>query len=145
MGNDPLADGTISSSVGTDLIIAPGKNINLQTPTGLVVINNVLWPNGVVTPVTGMYLGVSALNTLQFLVLPKPAYQLFSAAAAQTVFNTIIPTVANGGGIGRLQVFVNGIKKIEGALKAYQVTGANQITFNAGLNLNDDVEFYAFS
>lgn len=145
VGNDPLADGTISSPVGTDLIIAPGKNISLQTPSGLVIINNVSWPNGVVTPVPGMYLGVSALNTLQFLVLPKPAYQLFSATAAQTVFNTIVPTVANGGGIGRLQVFVNGIKKIEGALKAYQVTGANQITFNAGLNLNDDVEFYAFS
>jgi hypothetical protein len=150
IGNNPLADGTIYTDPGTDLIIAPGKDISLQTASGSIVLNNVVWPDGTVPPVPGMYLGVTALNTLQFLVLPPggsstPSYQIFSAAVLQTVFNTSLPTIANGGGLAHLQVFVNGIKQIEGASKNYQVTGATQITFNTGLNLNDNVEIYAYS
>lgn len=72
-------------------------------------------------------------------------YEEFSATAAQTVFNTTISTVSNvSGGAGHLQVFVNGVYQMEGALKAYTVTGANQITFNTGLTLADDVVMYAF-
>lgn len=142
VGNNPLADGTILTPPGTDLILVPGKNISMQTPSGNILLNNVVWPTN--TPVPGMYLGVSALNTLQFITLPGPRYELITAVAAQTVFNTTVPTVANGAGIARLQVFVNGVKQIEGLLKSYQVTGPNQITFNTGQTLNDDVEFYAF-
>jgi hypothetical protein len=125
-------------------------NIELDNLTdgGSILLNNIAWPDGTVSPIPGMYLGVSALNTLQFYVLPAgstPAYELISSLAAQTVFNTVIPTIANGINTAHLQVFVNGVKEIEGALKSYLVTGANQITFNAGLNLNDDVEFYAFT
>lgn len=71
-------------------------------------------------------------------------YEAAVATASQTVFNTTLPTVANGSGLAYLQVFRNGIKQQEGAGKHYTVTGANQITFNTGLTLNDDVEFYAF-
>jgi hypothetical protein len=148
IGNDPLADGSIISPVNTDIVITPGKNLNVQTPSGSIVLNNVVWPDGTVSPTPGMYLGASALNTLQFYALPAPAapnYQYFDAAAAQTVFNTVVSTTANGGGKAYLQLFVNGTKQIEGALKDYQVTGPNQVTFNTGLSLNDAVEFYAYS
>lgn len=70
VGNQPLADGIILSPPGTDIILAPGKNISLQTTAGSIVLNNVVWPDGTVTPTPGMYLGVSALNTLQFYLLP---------------------------------------------------------------------------
>lgn len=156
IGDNPLAPGLIKTPPGSgvDLIIRTDNdgftfgNIKLEpTPSGSIILNNVAWPDGTVTPVPGMYLGVSAPNTLQFYTLGQsaPQYDHTEALALQTVFNTTVPTVANGSGVSYLQVFVNGIKQIEGASKAYLVTGANQITFNAGLNLNDDVEFYAYS
>jgi hypothetical protein len=60
------------------------------------------------------------------------------------VFDTTVNTVANDSGLASLQVFINGVKQIEGASYGYTVTGANQITLNSGTNLNDVVEFYVF-
>jgi hypothetical protein len=157
VGDDPLAAGSISTPTGSsvDLIISTNTdgllngNIRLAPVSGgSIILNNVIWPDGTVSPTPGMYLGVSALNTLQFYNLPVgsiPAYDSAVATASQTVFNTAVSTVANSGGFAHLQVFVNGVKQMEGATKNYQVTGPNQITFNTGLSLNDDVEFYAFS
>jgi hypothetical protein len=155
VGDDPLAAGMIQTPPGSsvDLKIKTNTdgvsygNIKLEPVTGgRIILNNVAWPSGIVSPIPGMYLGVSGLNTLQFYTLPTPApkYQLLIASAAQTVFNTSVTTIANGAGSAYLQVFVQGVKQIEGASKNYQVTGANQITFNAGLILNNNVEFYAF-
>lgn len=78
-----------------------------------------------------------------------PEYEAQSASAGsplQTVFNTSVPTITNGGSPSqcRLQVFVNGLYQLEGASKAYQVTGANQITFNDGVPASADVVFIAF-
>ena len=73
-----------------------------------------------------------------------PDYEEFVATAAQTVFATTIPTVAKAAGKAYLQVFVNGVFQSEGVSRAYTVTGANEITFNAGLVLNDEVVMYAF-
>lgn len=77
--------------------------------------------------------------------LTAPNYQTFVATAGQTVFSTTVNTVANGSGKTSLLVFVNGVKQREGAGKAYTITGANQITFTAGLLVNDDVELVAFA
>jgi hypothetical protein len=74
-----------------------------------------------------------------------PAYEAFVATGGQTVFNTTLSTVAIGGGLSHLQVFRNGVFQQEGGSKAFTVTGANQITFNAGVLLNDDVVIYAFN
>jgi hypothetical protein len=65
VGDDPLAAGTITTSPGADLIISPGANLRLE-PTGSILLNNVAWPTGPQTTTPGMFLGVSALNTLQF-------------------------------------------------------------------------------
>jgi hypothetical protein len=74
-----------------------------------------------------------------------PDYEEFVATAAQTVFNPALSTVAKAAGKAYLQVFVNGVFQMEGATKAFTVTGANQLTFNAGLALNDDVAIYSFA
>lgn len=158
IGNDPLADGLITTppATGADLIFRTNTdgslngNIKFEPVTGgSILLNNVAWPDGTIQPSPGMYLGVSALNTLQFYTLPTaaaapPLYELQSATAAQTVFNTTLTTIANSPTSAYLQVFVNGVKQLEGLLKNYTVTGTNQVTFTSGLFLNDDVEFYAF-
>lgn len=156
VGNDPLTDGIIQTPItsGADLIVRTNNNGTIYgnirfdsiTNGGSLLLNNVAWPDGTVSPVPGMYLGVASLNTLQFFSLPSstPSYELISSTASQTVFNTTVNTIANLSGVARLLIFVNGVKRIEGITKSYTVTGANQVTFNSGLNLNDDVEFYAF-
>lgn len=75
---------------------------------------------------------------------PVPNYEEFSATAAQTIFNTTMTTTAKAGGKAYLQIFVNGVFQQEGATKQFTVTGGNQITFNAGLSLNDDVVVYGY-
>lgn len=74
-----------------------------------------------------------------------PDYEIATATGAQTVFNTTMNTVANAGGKAFLQVFVNGVKQVEGGGYAYTVTGANQITFNTGLVGGEVVEFYGYA
>lgn len=71
-----------------------------------------------------------------------PEYAYIVSLSGQMVFNPSCSTIANGGGLAYLQVFVNGAKQREGG--SYTVTGANEITFAVGLNVNDEVEFYAF-
>jgi hypothetical protein len=78
------------------------------------------------------------------LIIP-PNYEEFISVAAQTVFNTTITTQPIGGGNSYLQVYVNGIFQQEGVLSAYQVTGANQITFNTGLALADNIVIFDYS
>ena len=48
------------------------------------------------------------------------------------------------GNKSRLQVFVNGVLQREGDTKAYLVTGPNQITFNQGLQADDELSIYSF-
>jgi hypothetical protein len=74
-----------------------------------------------------------------------PGYNEFVATASQTVFTTTINTLAKSATKSYLQIYVNGVFYQEGATKSYTVTGANQITFNAGLILNSDVVMYSFS
>lgn len=102
------------------------------------------------TVFAGPTTGSPAAPTFRALVaddvpFKAPNYETIVATASQTVFNTTVNTVANGSGKSYLQVFVNGVKQREGASFAYTVTSANQITFNVGLALNDEVEFYAFA
>ena len=77
--------------------------------------------------------------------LTAPNYEEATATASQVLFNTTLNTVANAAGKTSLLVYVNGVKQREGVTKAYQVTGANQVTFNAGLLSGDDVEFVSFA
>ena len=79
----------------------------------------------------------------------QPLYQLFvgTGAGLPTYVSTHTVPVPAGGSAG-IQVFVNGIKQIEGASKNYTVGGYAPITitFTAGNEpaVSDDVEIYGF-
>lgn len=73
-----------------------------------------------------------------------PDYEELTATTDQTVFDTTVNTVPNKLGKSRLQVFVNGVLQREGDTKAYLVTGPNQITFNQGLQADDELSIYSF-
>ena len=77
--------------------------------------------------------------------LTAPNYEEQTATAGQTVISTTVNTVANGSGKTYLLVYLNGVKQREGSTRAYTVTGTNEITFNSGLALNDDIELVAFA
>ncbi len=66
-----------------------------------------------------------------------------NGAGTQTIFNTVnVSTVAKTAAKAFQQVFVNGVLQKEGPTFAYQVTGPNQITFNAAVVANADVTVY---
>ena len=111
-------------------VLLPGE-LAFCTDTRRLFIGNI---NGEYTEVGG---GGAPATT--------PGYQYFTALGGQTIFNTTIPTIANTVSNSYLQIFINGIKQIEGLTENYTVTGANQVTFTFGLTLSDTVEFYSFS
>lgn len=125
---------------------------NGGTGASSLTANNVILGNGA-SPVAFVAPGTSG-NILKSngttwvstaASITAPGYEEFSAAAAQTIFNTTINTTAKAAGKAYLQIFVNGVFQQEGATKQFTVTGANQVTFNAGLVLNDDVVMYSYS
>ena len=71
VGNDPLANGTITTdSAGIDLIITTNAgNLKLQ-PNGRILLGNVSWPDLGIIPAVGTFLGISAPNTLSYLPAP---------------------------------------------------------------------------
>jgi hypothetical protein len=134
--------------VGEQNILSPAATdgyVYLQTTSGT--------PTGTPTAYTGAAPQVIDLGNDKFYFYTNgswrntntPDYEEFVATALQTVFNTAIPTKAKLGTKSFLQVFVNGVFQQQGATKQYNVTGANQITFNAGVALNSDVVIYGYA
>jgi len=73
VGNDPLANGEITTPVDVDLEITvsgTGK-IKLQTGSspGGIVLNNIEWPPVDTIPTPGNFLAVSSINTLSYELL----------------------------------------------------------------------------
>jgi len=62
---------------------------------GRTVLNGVSWPDGSVTPVPGMYLGVQDLDTLQFFELPNVT--LIGDVTGQGLNNIVTTTLSNTG------------------------------------------------
>jgi hypothetical protein len=134
--------------IGEQNILPPTATdgyVYLQTASGT--------PTGTPTTYTGAAPQVIDLGNNKFYFYTNgswrntntPDYEEFVATALQTVFNTAIPTKAKLGTKSFLQVFVNGVFQQQGATKQYNVTGANQITFNAGVALNSDVVIYGYA
>jgi len=76
-------------------------------------------------------------------IIPDYDLQAGTGTASYTTsFTFSSPTL----GTATLQVFVNGVKQVEGGAKAYVSTAPNTVTFNAGAIpvAGDDVEFYGF-
>jgi hypothetical protein len=67
VGDDIFADGLITTQNGVDLEISTTSSGNLKfTPGGSILLKNVAWPNGTVTPTPGVFIGSSATNVLQY-------------------------------------------------------------------------------
>lgn len=97
VGDDPLAAGNITTPSGTDLQIIPGNGGDLSLAVsnpGLLKFNNAVWPSGALIPDTGMYIGASAANVLQYY----PFTLDFTANDALTVpqLNAAYPTIQPG-------------------------------------------------
>lgn len=141
--------GTTITSSGSFTIDVNEYNISIQNLSGTLPVTK----GGTGLTAFGTAGQVLATNAtadgLEWITAPTggltaPNYEEFVATAGQTEFNTTMTTTAKGAGKAYLQVFVNGVFQMEGASKSFTVTGSNQITFNAGLALNDDVAIYGF-
>lgn len=147
--NKVSVSGTTITSSGSFTIDVNEYNISIQNLSGTLPVTK--GGTGLTTFGTaGQVLATNATaDGLEWITAPTggstaPNYEEFVATAGQTVFNTTMTTTAKGAGKAYLQVFVNGVFQMEGASKSFTVTGSNQITFNAGLALNDDVAIYGF-
>ncbi len=76
VGDDILLDGIISTADGSlinspNLEITTGAygslNIHQHSTGGRLTFNNVQWPPGAIIPNPGMFLGITATNTLEYL------------------------------------------------------------------------------
>jgi hypothetical protein len=96
VGDDPLADGTITTPPGADLLIAPGTggNISLIPDSASILLNNVSWPDGTITPTSGMFIGVSGVNNLQFYSFIIASS--LSNTLTQLQLNTAYPSIKVG-------------------------------------------------
>ncbi|MFL6601832.1 MAG: hypothetical protein ACJ8R9_10920 [Steroidobacteraceae bacterium] len=143
-GGGAITNGAVLTLTNTGVLSnVAGTGIGVSGATGNVTITN----TGVTSIVAGSNVTVSGATGAVTVNATRqaPDYQEFVAAAAQTVFNTTITTTAKSGSKSYLQVYVNGTFKQEGGGFAYTVTGTNQITFIAGLALNDNVVIYGWS
>lgn len=134
----------ITSSENQDLHINPAVGGGQ-----FLILNNTRWP--VVDGTLNQVLTTNGNGILSWTTVSgtgtdlAPDYQEFSAIAAQTIFNTTMPTLAKGAGKAYLQVFVNGVFQQEGATKQFTVTGPNQITFALALDAGDDVVIFGYT
>jgi hypothetical protein len=140
--NGGVGTGTVTSVALSDGSSTPIFSISGSPVTTSGTLTFTLNTESANTVFAGPTSGGASQPTFRSLVvgdLPAADYEEQVATASQTVFNTTIDTVANGGGKTYLAVYVNGVYQQQGATKSYTVTGANQITFNAGLSVNSDV------
>jgi len=136
--NDTYTDLAI---VAKSLDIKTGEN---TTTSRLLIQSNGAWAVSGDTGQQGMVLTSNGENDTPTWKSQSPDYEELTATTDQTVFDTTVNTVPNSLGKSRLQVFVNGVLQREGDTKAYLVTGPNQITFNQGLQADDELSIYSF-
>ena len=95
VGDDPFADGVITAPPNVDLIISTDGTGNLRFESGAsILLNNVAWPDGTVSPVPGMFLGVTSLNNLQFIPFIIGVAPTDSETSAD--LNLLFPTAQPG-------------------------------------------------
>jgi len=67
VGTSPAQGGIVSTPANSDLLVSSGRDLFIhQGTTGGLYLNNVKWPTGGVTPVPGMYVGVTTTNALEY-------------------------------------------------------------------------------
>ena len=122
------------------------RDVTLGSPPVLNAPNAVItWDHATSRWEAGLDISVQPV-ALENVTVAAPDYELKTGSGAAAYVYTF-SVAAPAAGKASLQIFVNGIKQIEGAGKAYTVNyGTNTVTFNAGSIplLGDDVEFYGF-
>lgn len=158
IGDEIVTSPRITLNSGGDTASAEGGGVILDRDSGSPITQNpaaILWDEtggqrwkaGVYDPTTGK----SSIENiaLENTTVAQPYYDLQTASGA-AVYTLPFGVPAPIAGKTGIQVFVNGIKQIEGVGKAYTVDYSNPaqtvVTFNAGSEpaLGDDVEFYGF-
>lgn len=128
----------------------PGYPAN--TNALFVFVNNILVPNDQYTEDSSTQITFTTYPGLPFVggeeiivFVPKGAdgltnqlYEVYAASPGQTIFNL---TGSYDVGTNSLLVLVNGVLKTVGVAADYQETGAQQVTFNAGLTGGEEVKF----
>ena len=90
-------DGTVGSVAALNIVAGQYGSVNLQQSTqdatSQITINNVQWPAGHVEPVSGMFLGVTAVNKLEYLpfIAGSIPNDSLSAASLNSSFAAIQP------------------------------------------------------
>jgi len=139
--------GAASSPVGgSGLEVERGASPNarwLWDDSGSIGLNTTAlrWVGGVA--------GSEVAFAVEGSTVAQPNYELFvGTGAGLPTYVAAASVTAPAAGKAGIQVFVNGIKQIEGAAKAYTVGGYAPvtITFTAGNEpaVSDDVEIYSF-
>ncbi len=143
--NATLSAGSIT---GTIAVANGGTGLTTLTANAVMLGNGASSPTFVSPGTTGNVLtsnGTTWVSSAPSLAASAPNYEEAVATAGQTVVNTTVNTTAKAAGKSYLQIFVNGVFQQEGATKQFTVTGANQVTFNTGLALNDDLVIYSWT
>ena len=160
-GKEVISTNTSTLNYGsTDPLTSHGGGIILQRQTaGSPIVSIVdeaviLWDEFNQRWKAGLYNSSTSTGTLNEVALEnvtpaQPHYEYVSGTGnASYPLPFAVPQPATGK--AAIQVFVNGIKQIEGISKAYTVDYTNPtqtvVVFNAGSEpaIGDDVEFYGF-
>lgn len=97
VGDSTDINGIIATPTGVDLVIQPGAGGNLSLVQGngaALSLNGMQWPTGAVSPNPGMFLGASALNTLEFY--PFVLDSVGSDTLTPTQLNIAYPNIQPG-------------------------------------------------
>ncbi|MGI0075954.1 MAG: hypothetical protein ACREAU_00930 [Nitrosopumilaceae archaeon] len=151
IGGDLTVSGTMTTvnsnnvNIGDNIITlnsdeagAPTQNAGLEIERGTAPVNaSLLWDETNDRWMAGL------VGSEQPLRVGETNYEL-QAGTGGAGYTTGFSFATPGVGKASLMVFVNGIKQVEGALKAYTISAPTTVTFTAGNEpaFADDVEFY---
>lgn len=160
-GKEVISTNTTTLNYGsTDPLTAHGGGVILQRQTAGSPVTSIideaviLWDEFNKKWKAGLYNSSSGINALNNIAIvnetpAQPYYEYVSGTGNATYpLPFAVPQPATGK--AAIQVFVNGIKQIEGVSKTYTVDYSNPsqtvVVFNAGSEpaVGDDVEFYGF-
>lgn len=95
VGDNDLGEGFITTTPDTNLTIQPGGNGTLALqPAGPLLMRNAIWPNGIIAPNAGYFLGATGLNTLEYLQFIIATNS--SDSLTQSDLNTAYPNAIPG-------------------------------------------------
>lgn len=126
-------------TLNSDEAGAPSQNAGLEIERGTSTNVNLLWNEGNLRWEAEDALGVD----LPLSRTGDMNYEL-QAGTGGAIYTTAFNFVTPAAGKASLMVFVNGLKQVEGAAKAYTITAPSTVTFTVGNEpaVADDVEFY---